>query len=44
MNFSTTVHVAFVIGFKIAVDLSVVKTPKANIRVPCYHAMHVVSS
>jgi hypothetical protein len=44
MNFSTTVHVAFVIGFKIAADLSVVKTPKAIIRVPCYHAMNVVSS
>ena len=30
MNFSATVHVAFIIRFKTAVVLSVVKTPKAN--------------
>jgi hypothetical protein len=41
MNFITTVHVAFVISFKIAVDLSVVKNSE---RVPCYQAMNVVSS
>jgi len=43
MNFIATVQVAFIIRFKIDVDLSVVKTPKENIREPCYHAMNAVS-